>query len=40
MIQFKNRSDTVIILIHEIYGINQHMQSYCELLSKQGFDVI
>ncbi|MGJ7913334.1 dienelactone hydrolase family protein [Neobacillus sp. LXY-1] len=40
MLQFKNKSDTVIILIHEIYGINQHMQSYCELLSKQGFDVI
>jgi dienelactone hydrolase len=40
MIQFKNKSDTVIIVIHEIYGINQHMQSYCEQLSKQGFDVI
>lgn len=40
MIQFKNKSDTVIIVIHEIYGINQHMQSYCEQLSKLNFDVI
>lgn len=40
MIQFKNNSDTVIIVIHEIYGINQHMQSYCEQLSKLNFDVI
>ncbi|MBV7509034.1 dienelactone hydrolase family protein [Bacillus sp. sid0103] len=40
MIQLHQKSDTVIIVIHEIYGINQHMQSFCELLSKQSFDVI
>ena len=40
MIQFKNKSDTVIIVIHEIYGVNLHMQSYCEQLSKLNFDVI
>lgn len=40
MIQIHKKSGTVIIVIHEIYGINQHMQSFCELLSKQSFDVI
>jgi dienelactone hydrolase len=40
MIQFQERFDTLIIVIHEIYGINQHMQSFCELMSKQSFDVI
>lgn len=34
------KSDTAIIVIHEIYGINQHMKSFCELLSEQHFDVI
>lgn len=40
MLNIQKKSDTVIIVIHEIYGLNQHMQGYCELLSKQGFDVI
>ncbi|MBL3641639.1 dienelactone hydrolase family protein [Bacillus sp. RHFB] len=40
MLDIQKRSDTVIIVIHEIYGLNQHMQGYCELLSSQGFDVI
>jgi dienelactone hydrolase len=40
MIQIRKKSDTLIIVIHEINGINQHMQSFCELISKEGFDVI
>ncbi|PKG22852.1 dienelactone hydrolase family protein [Niallia nealsonii] len=40
MIQINKKSDTIIIVIHEIYGINQHMQSFCELLSTYSFDVI
>lgn len=40
MLNIQKKSDTVIIVIHEIYGLNQHMQGYCELLSSQGFDVI
>ncbi len=41
MIELKHtKSDTAIILIHEIYGINQHMKSFCEFLSEQNFDVI
>jgi dienelactone hydrolase len=40
MLNIQKNSDTVIIVIHEIYGLNRHMQGFCELLSKQGFDVI
>ena len=40
MLHIQKKSDTVIIVIHEIYGLNQHIQGYCELLSSQGFDVI
>jgi dienelactone hydrolase len=40
MNQINKKSGTVIIVIHEIYGINQHMKSFCELLLKQSFDVI
>lgn len=34
------KSDTAIIVIHEIYGINQHMKSFCESLLEHNFDVI
>lgn len=40
MINKHNRSDTVIIVVHEIYGINQHMMNICQLLSEKDFDVI
>lgn len=40
MLNIQKNSDTVIIVIHEIYGLSQHIQGYCELLSKQGFNVI
>ncbi|WML56092.1 dienelactone hydrolase family protein [Neobacillus sp. PS2-9] len=40
MIQILNKTDSLVIVIHEIYGINQHMESICEKLSLQGFDVI
>ena len=40
MIKINKKSDSIVIVIHEIYGINQHIKSYCELLSKQNFDVL
>ncbi|MBT2724987.1 MULTISPECIES: dienelactone hydrolase family protein [unclassified Bacillus (in: firmicutes)] len=40
MIKIHKNSDKVIIVIHEIYGINQHITDLCELLSEQYFDVI
>ncbi|WP_226671947.1 dienelactone hydrolase family protein [Rossellomorea aquimaris] len=40
MIQLQQNSSTLVIVIHEIYGINQHVQDFCEFISKQGMDVI
>jgi dienelactone hydrolase len=40
MISIQKNSDSVIIVVHEIYGINQHMNYVCQLLSKYGFDVL
>ncbi|MGG1397549.1 dienelactone hydrolase family protein [Bacillus salipaludis] len=40
MLQILKKSDDLIIVIHEIYGINQHIKNFCDLLSKQDFDVI
>jgi dienelactone hydrolase len=40
MLHKQNNSDTVIMVIHEIYGLNEHMQGFCEALSKQDFDII
>ncbi|KON90129.1 DeoR faimly transcriptional regulator [Sporosarcina globispora] len=35
----QSNSNSLILVIHEIYGINQHMNSFCESLLKQNFDV-
>src|SRR5690606_7048825 len=32
-------SSTAIIVLHEIYGLNQHMKDICSSLSEEGFDV-
>lgn len=40
MIQIHNKSDKLVIVVHEIYGINQHMIDICELLSEQDYDII
>ncbi|MCM2980083.1 dienelactone hydrolase family protein [Niallia circulans] len=40
MLQILRKSDNLIIVIHEIYGINQHIKNFCDILSKQDFDVI
>ncbi|MGM0884575.1 MAG: dienelactone hydrolase family protein [Bacillota bacterium] len=40
MININKKSDTVIIVVHEIYGMNGHMNYFCESLSEHGFDVI
>jgi dienelactone hydrolase len=39
MISIQKRSDTAIIVLHEIYGVNQHMQYICKLISEYDFDV-
>lgn len=35
-----NNFDSVIIVLHEIYGINQHIQMVCEKFSMNGYDII
>ncbi len=35
-----NNSNSAIIVLHEIYGINQHIQSVCKRFSKAGYDII
>lgn len=32
-------SDTAVLILHEIYGINRHISGLCESLSNEGFDV-
>lgn len=40
MISIQKDSDTAIVIVHEIYGINQHMKYVCQLLSEFDFDVL
>ena len=40
MIRIQNNSDTAIILVHEIYGINDHIMGACNRLAKQKYDVL
>jgi dienelactone hydrolase len=40
MIQLQQNSNTLILVIHEIYGINKHIQGFCEFITEQGMDVI
>lgn len=40
MIKIDRNSDELIIVVHEIYGINQHMVDICGLLAAQNFDVL
>jgi dienelactone hydrolase len=40
VLKINKKSDKLIIIVHEIYGINQHMVELCELLSEQNFDVL
>lgn len=37
---FSLNSETLIIILHEIYGINRHMESVIQNFSVAGFDVI
>lgn len=40
MVFLKNGSDTLLLVIHEIYGINNHINDVCFDLFKKGFDVV
>ncbi|WCN38659.1 dienelactone hydrolase family protein [Aneurinibacillus uraniidurans] len=40
MFSIQKDSDTAIIVVHEIYGINKHMEFICQSLSEYDFDVL
>ena len=40
MTEVQKRSNVIVIVVHEIYGINAHMRYVCEMLSRQGFDTV
>ena len=40
MIKINKKSDSVVVIVHEIYGVNQHIKSYCKSISEHDFDVI
>ncbi|CAI6087058.1 dienelactone hydrolase family protein [Cohnella sp. JJ-181] len=40
MYNIQKDSDTAIIVVHEIYGINQHIKFMCQSLSEYNFDVL
>lgn len=40
MLIHNNHSDTLIIVLHEIYGINNHIIKVCNQLAKRNYDVM
>lgn len=40
MLTYKNHSDTLIIVLHEMYGINGHIAGVCKDLADLGLDVV
>lgn len=40
MIEYKQQSEHVILLLHEIYGINDHIKDTAKRFSLLGYDVI
>lgn len=39
MKHYKNDSNSAVIILHEIYGINEHIKDTCEKYYELGFDV-
>ncbi|MDD3168134.1 MAG: dienelactone hydrolase family protein [Eubacteriales bacterium] len=40
MLEYRNDSDVLIVVLHEIYGINDHITGVCQRLDESGYDVI
>ncbi len=38
-VELKQNSSQCVILLHEIYGINQHVKHYANVLYQEGFDI-
>lgn len=39
MLTYSSESNTAVVVLHEIYGVNQHIKDICLQLSGHGFDV-
>jgi dienelactone hydrolase len=39
MIEYLSGNDKVIIVLHEIYGVNRHIVDVCEFYASNGYDV-
>ena len=39
VVEFKQNSDTAIIILHEIYGVNDHIRDTCSKYVVMGYDV-
>ena len=40
MLNYRNHSDTLIVVLHEIYGINDHITRLCQEIADGGYDVV
>jgi dienelactone hydrolase len=40
VLYIRKNAKALIVVVHEIYGINQHIKDYCSRLSELDFDVI
>lgn len=40
MFTIRNNSDTLVIVLHEIYGINPHISGVCSNIAELGYDVV
>ncbi|WP_421664001.1 dienelactone hydrolase family protein [Lysinibacillus telephonicus] len=40
MIHIKNNSNKLIIVVHEIHGVNRYMKEVCHSLSEKGLDIL
>jgi dienelactone hydrolase len=40
MPEHRNNSDTLIVVLHEIYGINDHITKVCQEFADFGYDVV
>jgi Dienelactone hydrolase and related enzymes len=39
VLEYKNGNQQAVLLLHEIYGMNQHMEEVCNYYSSMGYDV-
>ncbi|EAY7917949.1 hypothetical protein GQT61_003763, partial [Salmonella enterica] len=39
MLMLKADNDNAIIVLHEIYGINDHIKRMCDIYHESGFDI-